>query len=81
MKNLWVEIKILDYDLETIGFDFNVLNPDIKTTKSNSNIRMSLDELRVFVDALKASAANIDVATPNNHRQFQDLPVAKIVQR
>ena len=81
MKNLWVEIKVVDYNLETIGFDFNVLNPDTKTIKSNSNIRMSLDELRVFVDALKASAANINVVAPNNHRQFQDLPVAKIVKR
>ncbi len=78
MKNLWVEIKILDYDLETVGFDFNVLNPDTKTTKSNSNVRMSLDELRVFVDALRDSAANINLAAPNSHRQVQDLPVAKI---
>lgn len=81
MKNLWVEIKILDYDLETIGFDFNVLNPETKTAKSTSNIRMSLDELRVFVDALKASTSNINLAAPNNHRHVQDLPVAKIVQR
>lgn len=78
MKNLWVEIKVLDYDLETIGFDFNVLNPDTKTTKSTSTVRMSLDELRVFVDALKDSTANINIATPNSHRQVQDLPVAKI---
>ena len=54
MKHLWVEIEVVDYDLETVGFDFNVLNPDTKKTVSNSHVRMSLDELRVFVDALKA---------------------------
>ena len=80
MKNLWVEIKVLDYDLETVGFDFNILNPETKTTKSSSNIRMSLDELRVFIDALKAATANINLAAPNNHRPVQDSPVAKIVQ-
>ena len=66
MKNLWVEIEVLDFDLETVGFDFNVLNPDTKKMVSNSHIRMSLDELRVFVDALKASAANINLAAPKN---------------
>ncbi len=81
MKSLWVEIKVLDYDLETVGFDFNVLNPETKAAKSTSCIRMSLDELRVFIDALKASAANINLTAPNNHRQVQDLPVAKIVQK
>jgi len=66
MKHLWVEIEVVDYDLETIGFDFNVLNPDTKKTVSNSHVRLSLDELRVFVDALKASAANINVAAANS---------------
>jgi hypothetical protein len=66
MKNLWVEIKVLDYDLETIGFDLNVLNPETKIAKSTSFVRMSLDELRVFVDALKTSAANINLTVPNN---------------
>lgn len=66
MKNLWVEIKVVDYDLETIGFDFNILNSKTMKTKSNSFVRMSLDELRLFVDALKASAANINLAAPAN---------------
>jgi hypothetical protein len=66
MKNLWVEIEVLDFNLETIGFDFNVLNSDTKKTVSKSYIRMSLDELRVFVDALKASTATIDLTAPKN---------------
>ncbi len=66
MKNLQVEIEVLDYDLETIGFDFNVLNPDTTKAKSKSHVRMSLVELGVFVDALKASAANINLAAPKS---------------
>ncbi len=66
MKNLQVEIEVLDYDLETIGFDLNVLDPDTTTTKSKSHVRMSLVELNVFVDALKASAANISLAAPKS---------------
>ena len=66
MKNLCVEIEVFDFDLETIGFNFNVLNSDMKKSKSTSTVRMSLDELRVFVDALKASAANINLAAPGN---------------
>ena len=41
MKNLQVEIEVLDYDLETIGFDFNVLNSDIKKTKTKSHVSRS----------------------------------------
>ena len=66
MKNLQVEIEVLDYDLETIGFDFNVLSPDTKKAKSKSHVRMSLVELNVFIDALKASAANINLAAPKS---------------
>ncbi len=65
MQNLWAEIEVLDFDLEMIGFDLKVLNSDTKTTKSKSYIRMTLDEFRVFVDALKASSANINLMAPN----------------
>ena len=64
MRHLWIEIEVLDFDLETIGFYFNVLNPDTTEPKSNSYLRMSLVELGVFIDALKASAANINLAAP-----------------
>ena len=64
MKQLRVEIEVLDYDLKTIGFDFNVLGSDTNETKSKSHVRMSPSELGVFVDALKASAANINLSAP-----------------
>ena len=66
MRHLWVEIEVLDFDLETIGFDFKVLNPDTTEPKSNSFLRMSLVELGAFVDALKASAAKINLAAPKS---------------
>ncbi len=66
MRHLWIEIEVLDFDLETIGFHFNVLNPDTAEPKSNSYLRMTLVELGVFIDALKASAANINLAAPKS---------------
>ncbi len=66
MRHLWIEIEVLDFDLETIGFDFNVLNPETTEPKSNSYLRMTLVELGVFIDALKASAANINLAAPKS---------------
>ena len=65
MKQLWIEIEVLDFDLETIGFYFNVLNPDTTEPKSNSYLRMSLVELDAFINALKASATSINLAAPN----------------
>ena len=65
MRDLNIEIEVLDFDLETIGFYCNVINPDTAETKSNSYFRMSLIELNVFIKALKASAANINLAAPN----------------
>ncbi|MDH3195383.1 MAG: hypothetical protein OEL78_03615 [Hyphomicrobiales bacterium] len=65
MKHLWIEIEVLDFDLESIGFFFNVLNSETKEPKSNSYLRMSLVELGVFINALKASAANINLAAAN----------------
>ncbi len=66
MRHLWIEIEVLDFDLETIGFHFNVLNPDTAEPKSNSYLRMTLVELGVFIDALKASSANINLAAPTS---------------
>ena len=66
MRHLWIEIEVLDFDLETIGFYFNVLNPETTEPKSNSYLRMTLVELGVFIDALKASAANINLAAPTS---------------
>ena len=65
MGNLSIEIEVQDFDLETIGFYLNVLDPATKAPKSNSYLRMSLAELDVFVEALKAAAANINLAAPN----------------
>ena len=66
MRHLWIEIEVLDFDLETIGFYFNVLDPETTEPKSNSYLRMTLVELGVFIDALKASAANINLAAPTS---------------
>jgi len=65
MKNLWIEVEVLDFDLEMIGFDLKVLNSETSTTKSKSYNRMTLDEFRVFVDALKNSSADIKLLAPN----------------
>ncbi len=72
MHDLSVNIEVLDFDLETIGFHFNVINPDTAEPKSNSYFRMSLIELNVFIKALKASAANINLATPKSGRQSRN---------
>jgi len=66
MRHLWIGIEVLDFDLEEIGFFFNVLNPDTKEPKSSSYLRMSLVELGVFINALKASAANIKLSASNS---------------
>ena len=67
MRHLWIEIEVVDFDLETIGFFFNILNPDTKESRSNSFLRMSLVELGVFINALKASATNISLAASNGN--------------
>ena len=69
MRDLSIEIEVPDFDLETIGFYFNVINPDTAESKSNSFLRMSLIEFNVFVKALNASAANINLARPKSGRQ------------
>ena len=69
MRDLNINVEVLDFDLETIGFYFNVINPDTAEPKSTSFHRMSLIEFNDFVKALQASAANINLATPNNDRQ------------
>ncbi len=69
MRDLNINIEVLDFDLETIGFNFDIIKPDTAKPKSNSYFRMSLIEFNVFINALKASAENIKLATPNSDCQ------------
>jgi len=57
--NLGVEVR--DFDLERMGFSLSVFDETGKRQTSEGYLRMTLQELGVFVDALKASQGEIEV--------------------
>jgi hypothetical protein len=62
MAKLNIGIEIRDFDLERLGFSLSVLESAKQRQLSEGYLRMTLAELGVFVDALKA-APDIEVST------------------
>lgn len=55
MSKLNIGIEIRDFDLERMGFSLSILDPSKKRQASEAYLRMTLTELHVFINALKAS--------------------------
>ena len=63
MGKLNIGVEIRDFDLERMGFSLSVLDEGKKRQTSEAYLRMTLPELNVFLDALKAADGEIDVST------------------
>ena len=63
MDKLHLGIEIRDFDLERMGFSLSVLD-DSKTRQiSEAYLRMTLAEMNVFLQALRAAEATVSVST------------------
>jgi hypothetical protein len=61
MAKLHLGIEVRDFDLERMGFSLSVLDESGRRQLSESYLRMSLQELGAFSDALKAAGSDIAV--------------------
>ena len=61
MAKLNIGVEVRDFDLERMGFSLSVLDQTGKRQTSEGYLRMTLQELGVFVDALKEAKADIEV--------------------
>ena len=57
--NLGVEVR--DFDLERMGFSLSVLDQTGKRQASEGYLRMTLQEMGTFLDALRAARGEIEV--------------------
>ena len=55
MEKLHLGIEIRDFDLERMGFSLSVLDQAGGRSTSEAYLRMTLQELNVFLNALKAA--------------------------
>jgi hypothetical protein len=58
---LRIGFELRDFDLERIGFALSVLDESRKRQVSEGYLRMSLEELGIFLKALKASSDTIEL--------------------
>ena len=63
MSKLNIGIEIRDFDLERMGFSLSVLDESKRRQVSEAYLRMTLQELNIFLKALKASQEEIEVST------------------
>ena len=63
MSKLNIGIEIRDFDLERMGFSLSVLDESKRRQASEAYLRMTLQELNVFLKALKSAEQDIDVST------------------
>ena len=61
MAKLNLGIEVRDFDLERMGFSLSVLDQSGKRQTSEGYLRMTLQELGIFADALKAARDDISV--------------------
>jgi hypothetical protein len=61
MAKLNLGIEVRDFDLERMGFSLSVLDQSGKRQTSEGYLRMTLRELGIFADALKAARDDISV--------------------
>lgn len=77
MSKLNIGVEIRDFDLERMGFSLSVLDETKKRQSSEAYLRMTLTELHIFLNALKAAAEEIDVSTVEPSG-VSKLPTVKI---
>lgn len=63
MSKLNLGIEVRDFDLERMGFSLSVLDSSRKRQASEAYLRMTLTELDVFLNALKAAEEDIALTT------------------
>ena len=63
MSKLNIGVEIRDFDLERMGFSLSVLDETKKRQTSEAYLRMTLNELNVFIKALKAAGDDIEIST------------------
>jgi len=63
MAKLNLGIEIRDFDLDRMGFSLSVLDPSGKRQMSEGYLRMTLQELGIFANALKAAREDVAVKT------------------
>ena len=59
MDTLHLGIEIRDFDLERMGFSLSVLDQTGMQSTSEAYLRMTLEELNVFLNALKAAQGQL----------------------
>ena len=81
MAKLNLGIEVRDFDLNRMGFSLSVLDQSGKRQMSEGYLRMTLQELGIFADALKAARDNIAVRTfdESMSRSASELPPVKSV--
>ena len=65
---LRIGFELRDFDLERIGFSLSVLDESKKRQVSEGYLRMSLEELGVFLKALKDSSDSIELVMVDGAR-------------
>ena len=61
MAKLQLGLEVRDFDLERMGFSLSVLDETGQRQLSEGYLRMTLQELGVFVDALKGAQDDVKV--------------------
>ena len=81
MAKLNLGIEVRDFDLDRMGFSLSVLDQSGKRQTSEGYLRMTLQELGVFSDALKAARDEISVTAIDNSldRQFAEISVPRAI--
>lgn len=73
MKNLSLQIEVLDFDLDRIGFMLSVLGGGKQVEKTSEGyMRMTLLELNAFIDALKAAKNTVRLVDKDQRETSQD---------
>jgi hypothetical protein len=58
---LGLGFELRDFDLERVGFSLSILDEGKKRQVSEGYLRMSLEELAVFLQALRAAPQDIEM--------------------
>ena len=78
MTQLHLGIEVRDFDLERMGFSLSVLDRSGKRQLSEAYIRMTLQELGTFVDALKSAEGAIEVTTFDSELSKAKIPTVEL---
>ena len=65
MSKLNLGVEVRDFDLERMGFSLSVLDDASKRQTSEGYLRMTLQELGTFLDALRSVPQEIELTAIN----------------